>query len=65
MTWISVEDRLPEEQVNVLVCTTDVVTCMYVAEYTGSGWIFGWDDTLRGVTHWMPLPEAPGTLITI
>ena len=60
-TWISVEDRLPEPGVVVLVYSK--LGCTYFShrlynhvdgkpfciEYSG-----GWE-----VTHWMPLPEPP------
>lgn len=51
--WISVEDRLPEEDQKVLA---------YTAESQGTfeeyRLCFGW--AIKGrVTHWMPLPEPP------
>ncbi len=61
--WISVKDRLPEEEpLDVLAYNGSV--CL--AEYTHKlgfrdsrpdmhGWI------LDGITHWMPLPEPPRT----
>lgn len=57
--WISVEDRLPDDCVEVLVHDTDC------------GVIIGWYDKkdncfacefispLDAVTHWMPLPKPP------
>lgn len=59
--WISVEERLPEEGVIVLVyfdgviATSEIVTMDMVDEkpmwsYTGAG---------GDPTHWMPLPEPP------
>lgn len=54
--WISVEERLPEDDVEVL---TRRATGMSVETHCG----FGWDyDEYNGnwrVTHWMPLPEGP------
>lgn len=70
--WISVEERLPEDDVDVLVYiaskkeNVDSVTA--ITHYTHSmygynieGWCSPrqycfWD---REVTHWMPLPEPP------
>ena len=45
--WIPVEERLPEERVEVLLHYDD--GSMEVGKYLGLG----------GVTHWMPLPEPP------
>lgn len=66
--WISVEDRLPEENKALLVCDISGVTSderePEKAFYEGG--IFYWqsivnydDGTSLRVTHWMPLPELP------
>ena len=64
--WISVEERLPsdEEQrdeygelVPFLVCEKDT-TYPYRAFYDGKEWGDGLM-RIRGITHWMPLPEPP------
>ncbi len=67
--WISVKDRLPEENTRVLICTQwgDVWMASYYSECRIAQAY--WDvETLRGggidfkateVTHWMPLPEPP------
>ena len=64
--WISVEDRLPEINQNVLVIRTNpnVVTNGYIHER--GHWIWS---NLRGsthkadgfhaITHWMPMPSPP------
>ncbi len=71
--WVSVKDRLPEEDEIYIVAADDegepmderiwggrAVVC---AEYFGGSW--SWQDgkyeyDLTGlVTHWMPLPEPP------
>jgi hypothetical protein len=58
--WISVDDRLPENDAKVLVCDTreDYVSSWV---YFGDGLWFGeevvW--TTKDITHWMPLPEPP------
>ena len=66
--WISVEERLPEDGVFVLVCNDD--GHMMVAKYESvfPCWEYKytnydhdvWDDDEQGpVCWWMPLPDAP------
>ena len=66
--WISVEDRLPEDECFVLVCNDDgkMMVAQYIAET--DKWQYRymaydvdvWDDTEQGpVEWWMPLLEAP------
>jgi len=54
--WISVEERLPDEQGRYLI--VDKEGQMNTAFYTPR---FGWFSHFRikNITHWMPLPEAP------
>lgn len=58
MDWISVRDRLPEQEEYVAVYDA-ADGCVSVA-YTFEGW---WrtdgDADPEQVTHWMPLPEPP------
>ena len=64
--WISVEERLPEDRVNVLTCGDDPVDGPFIligrrepgSKFGPPHWhlpcfAFG------PVTHWMPLPEPP------
>ncbi|MBC1185572.1 DUF551 domain-containing protein [Kluyvera sp. SCKS090646] len=62
--WIKVEDKKPENEVDVL-CFDDSSGEQYVARMYFGGW-----SILSGVhvvsdsyecqpTHWMPLPESP------
>lgn len=58
--WISLAERLPDIDVDVLVY--DAATGhMYTAAFDGvhwhlaAGWLLDSDD----FTHWMPLPEPP------
>lgn len=60
--WISVEERLPEPELPILIFTRKnryYVGYYYKAvvdtTYTG----FYADSVKRDVTHWMPLPEPP------
>lgn len=64
--WISVEDRLPEENerrdeygelVPFLVCEK-YTKQPYRAFYDGTIWGDGLMK-IKGITHWMPLPETP------
>lgn len=59
--WINVEDRLPEDGVWVLTFSAGVADDFQwdIGYWCVSGkWeCLGWN---YPVTHWMPLPEAPG-----
>ena len=65
--WISVEDRLPDENKNVIVFANDIVSgfvetaCYYVCpEYLTGGWREESGDPYEPIiTHWMNLPEPP------
>ena len=72
--WISVDDRLPDQSGNYIVCCDDSF-CSYgegiwyssdvvvVSEYYEGSWIWyegGTEWSLENiVTHWMPLPLPP------
>ena len=59
MNWISVRDRLPEDQVEVLVATRSKNGVRNIDQ----GYLAIDHFLHRGraeVTHWMPLPEPPG-----
>lgn len=60
--WISVEDRLPELDKEVLVAWTDGVIGFAMrieSKYHEERW--NWDPVAFGetITHWQPLPEPP------
>jgi len=66
--WISVDDRLPDSGVMVLVLANGkpnknvtLVNAYELAEYDQDGWILDtWPEWMDAdVTHWMPLPEPP------
>ena len=55
-SWISVEDRLPEDGVNVLVTSGSQEGVLYFHKGAWCGHNF---DAVDGeeITHWMPFPE--------
>ena len=67
--WISVNDRLPEDEQGVLVIASGRPqehlvldnACELATFYAGEGWLLeaypDWGDPQ--VTYWMPLPERP------
>lgn len=68
--WISVEERMPEDGVNVLVyaigCNEPSVIAMSnhihsMYGYNIEGWRAPWQYFFHEykITHWMPLPEPP------
>ena len=61
--WISVNDRLPEDDQDVLVCvngnTIDTGYCTF--GYGGQSRFWqAYACLSNNVTHWMPLPKLPG-----
>ena len=62
--WISVEERLPEDSVKVLVYDALNLQERVMYAYADGSW---WDERDRfycnvedgDITHWMPLPEPP------
>lgn len=69
--WISVEERLPEDDVNVLIYAVsngdDVDSCIAMTSYTHrmhgfniEGWRSPWQYFFFDymITHWMPLPRT-------
>ena len=59
--WISVDERLPEENTEVLIyCkTNNGKEVFFVDKIRYFRGIAIWDVWNGKVTHWMPLPEAP------
>lgn len=55
--WISVKDRLPEENIRVLVCinSEQSYTKLDTDRILKGKWVRWSND----VTHWQPLPEPP------
>ena len=70
--WISVKDRLPEDDGKYMICCKyDFEICEFDAESQTFGYTYDeydemysrlvcWDDYInKKVTHWMPLPQKP------
>ena len=55
--WISVDDRLPEKDEIVIICTDE--NFIYAGELVGDTWFLDNDSWTATVTHWMPLPLPP------
>lgn len=56
--WISVKDRLPDNDDKVLCCTRTAkgIQNIIIGYYMDGMWRCGMNNN---VTHWMPLPEPP------
>lgn len=54
--WVSVDERLPDEGVNVLVYC-DPPEALVASRRRGR---WEWTSFIIHPTHWMPLPDAPG-----
>ncbi len=60
MKWTSVKDRLPKEGKDVLGHAYEFG--VFLGFHDGKYWkegIYGNDNYIAAVTHWMPLPEPP------
>jgi hypothetical protein len=57
--WISVEERLPQDHLNVIVHTTDCETTIAWYSLSNECWMQGCNFYEYNVTHWQPLPEPP------
>ena len=55
--WISVDDRLPEADEVVIICTDK--NFVYAGELIGDTWFLDNDSWTATVTHWMPTPQPP------
>lgn len=58
--WISVKDRLPEENKKVLVSNPSAHTSKIAWKYRGH-WFFDTNCDILEPTHWQPLPPPPTT----
>ena len=58
--WISVQDRLPDTETTVLVCTERGYIFTSWASDVDVFWFYDEEEDDR-VTHWQPLPAPPTT----
>lgn len=62
--WISIQNRLPEPEEDVLVSVNGEM-CVAYKTYNFSGYEIPWIETMNRInlctmpTHWMPLPKPP------
>jgi hypothetical protein len=71
--WIILEERLPPQDLYVLICTYDYrkgveMENVEIASRLGNQWVDAQDGELINmknqiVTHWMPIPDCPGVKI--
>lgn len=64
MKWISVKDRLPTDDSEVLLCLSGyLIDSLIVGRWSlvGHCWVRGlFGNYVEGdVTHWLPIPERP------
>ena len=58
--WISVKDRLPEDDRNVLVYDDhDIQFWVAWHDECHNNWYTQEGESVYGVSHWMPLPQPP------
>lgn len=61
MNWISCDDKMPKENVDVIIYNQrrggqyDI----FIAQWNGWKWVRTGQRTYKNVTHWMPLPTPP------
>lgn len=53
--WIPVTERLPEQEMEVIVYTGNILKPSVHCYHFWTADLLSW----QSVTHWMPLPEAP------
>lgn len=62
MNWSSVLDRLPDDDIDVLVYVPGASESVWIGHYDGEAGVWRWCDggvIHQTVTHWMELPEGP------
>lgn len=58
MSWIAVKDKLPDDELTVMIATKDSDEPVWLGWHDESGWYTVEAMPIK-VTHWMPIPEAP------
>lgn len=56
--WIPVTERLPDDEMTVMIATTDCDEPVWLGWHADGGWC-SVDAVPVRVTHWKPIPEAP------
>ncbi len=59
MEWISVEDRLPNNEQRILVSDGDFIVIDEFIEEEDDFYLESGLELVDEVSHWMPLPEPP------
>lgn len=57
--WISVEDRLPKEGVEVIIVNENIYDCVDRARLRDGEWQVCDDEYRINPTHWIPFPKFP------
>jgi hypothetical protein len=60
VTWIPAADRLPDDELTVLIALKDSDEPVWLGYHDADGW-YSADGMPQkeNVTHWAPMPEAP------
>lgn len=58
MNWIPVTDRLPDDDLMVMIALEDSDEPVWIGYHEGDGWYAANADPVH-VTHWAPIPEGP------
>ena len=61
MEWISVKDKLPQQDVGVIVVDDEggvCDVCLYREDANGGVWC-DWNENIVEVSYWMPTPKLP------
>ena len=60
MSWIPVTERLPDDELTVLVALADSDEPVWLGYHDADGWYYiDGAPADENVTHWQPMPEGP------